>query len=149
MSDAHFAIHDYLYTSGEITLIDGNGNPRDVDRPIRLSRVQNPAGKLMYVDYGQGDAANHITTPFGYSSLAPHPFQYLPGGGMCEGGMASGYGSLYDPYLADFQQGRHRGGVNYTCADGHVEWGSGKDVGEQFYVRTGRDDFGPLFRHWD
>lgn len=88
---------------------------------VRLSALGAPAGTYFIMDSG-----SYSITPIGASSVvAPNgAYWYLPGTGNL--GVALGATAFAPAWAtelrADYQGGRHFGGVNVAFADGHVKW---------------------------
>lgn len=116
------------------------------DTPTKISAVVSAAGSYMCLDFGNIRALpTYVTAPSGN-------YSYLPGEGDL--GVALGSPALNPSTLqADYQNGRHFGGVNVAFADGHVKW-----VRSDIVLAEARDanpayPFGPNSAHpassWD
>lgn len=86
-----------------------NLNPTNLK--INISAIESAATLYMVMDSG-----NYTVDP-GYTIAAGGGSWYLPGTGA-----VGATGSVTSTYDADFQNGRHFGGVNMAFADGHVKW---------------------------
>lgn len=119
-----------------------------------LALIKTPSKKILVCDHGDTSDGNAINRWWLVAQAAVNG-QYLPGGGMSNGGKArfANYGaSITGAYLEDWWNGRHAGTSNALFVDGHCAPIKSSDLGDAAYVGAANYSLlnkGGFFSAWD